>query len=571
MKKAKNFYSNIHIQPPGRHRFLWVDAVAFVYIFFKGAGAVLLMADGVFTRGEGVGRVALWMAALAALSAANARLRPDLSAARRAPGVILEIAGFAALLFVFHKFAGTAPVKNRDTFWIAKEWHMLPQNWLFMARISPLWAALEAAAVAALVYMLGERRMRITAFAAASSVALLCYLQILAFPAGQKPLVYLVVFMGPVALAAVAALFMLPRAFSRLALGGALGLLIFWSYSGLLPVTGPSKFDNLPGVSRIYPERGEEALFPIWFMREFAVDPAQNALYTTYGPACGVVRIDLTSRRAEIIEESGLIRFLQISPGDNFIYGTDWDFIDFVTITKKPFNISRRQNLFNGDVIAIWEHILDGQNHYIGATEYPGLAKYTRDSKGTLLKTGFLNFHKLGLMKFRSATSALAMHPKTRRLYIEYGPVDESRRFGIARINPDTMRIEKTVILPEGGLKFILAPEHNAIIAASFYSGNFYEIDADTMKIRSAFGGPLNSRAIVFDARRDVLYATGFLTGRLQGIRYSDKKILFDIPVGKRTNGLALTPEKDMLFVGSGEGIFEVRLAEFTASQVKRR
>lgn len=550
---------------------MWADAIAFVYIFFKGADSVLLMADGVFTRNEGVSRVALWLVAMAALALANARRRPDLSALRRAPGVILEIAGFAALLYVFHKFAGTAPIKNRDTFWIAKEWHMLPQNWLFMARISPLWAALEAGAVAALIYMLGERRMRITTFAAASSVALLCYLQILAFPAGQKPLVYLAVFMGPVALSAIAALFTLQRVFSRLALGGALGLLIFWSYSGLLPVAGPSEFDDMPGVSRIYPERGAEARFPVWFMREFVVDTAQDALYTTYGPACGVVRIDLASHRAEIIEESGLIRFLQISPGSNFIYGTDWDFIDFVTITKKPFNISRRQNLFNGEVIAIWEHILDGKNHYVGATEYPGLAKYTRDKSGTLTKTGFLNFHKLGLMKFRSATSALNMHPRTRRLYIEYGPVDESRRFGIARINPESMRVEKTVILPEGGLKFILVPEHNAIIAASFYSGNFYEIDADTMKIRSAFDGPLNSRAIVFDARRDILYATGFLTGRLQAIRYSDKKILFDVPVGKRTNGLALPPEKDTLFVGSGEGIFEVRLAEFTASQTKRR
>lgn len=544
--------------------FLLADAAAFCVIFFQGVEAALFISEGVYPWFSGLILCAFWTLALLGLCLANTRFYPDWPRWKRILAVGAETAGFILVLYGAWRFAATPPRKNFDTLWIANQWQMLPANFRLMARLSPGWAALEVLGAAALTYLFAVRRLRGLTLLILAGLGALVYRQILDFPYGDKVINYLVFFLGPVLVAAAAALARKPRVFARTLAGYALLLLVFWTYAGLIPTAPPSGFGARHGVTRLYPAPGRDPEFPVSFMRDIELDPVHNALYTTYGPACGVVKIDLATARAQVIEQLGLIRFLRTNPEENFIYGTNWDYTEMAVITKQPFKIVRSQDLFKGEVLVVWDHILDGRNHFVGTTEYAGLAKYVRDKPGgPLRKVAFLNFHKLGLMKFKSGAFGIARDPATRRLFIEAGMLDPSDRYMVLAIDPDTMKILHTQILPEGGLELTFVPAHNTLIAASFFSSNLYELDARTLAVRRTFKGPLNSRNVVYDPSRDLIYALGFLEGALYVIRYSDMKILMRVPVGRRANALALWPERDTLFVGGSEGLFRVSLASF--------
>lgn len=554
---------------PAYHLFLIADAAAFFIIFFKGVEAVLLISDGVYSASQGLCIAAIWTIALLGLAMLNARRFPEWSQRKALIIVVVEIAGFVLMLYGAWRFASTPPQKDRDTLWIANQWRMLPKNWWLMGKLSPGWAAIQSLMAAFLIYLLATLRMRWLTLLAMCGIIYLVYGQIMVFPYGDKMIVYLVVFLGPLIIAALAAAAFKPRLFSRTIAGCVLGLLIFWTYAGLIPSTPPSGFEALPGVDRIYPPPGTRPDFPLTFMRDIELDPIHNAIFTTYGSACGVVKFDLASGKTTVLEEKGLIRFLRTDPEENYIYGSNWDLQNMVVITKDPFAIVHSQDMFKGEVLALWDHVLDGKYHFVGTTEYAGIGKYVRDRPGgPLRRIAFLNFHKMGLMKFKSGAFGIARDPATRRIYIEAGMLDTTDRYIVLAINPDTMKIEKSRLLPEGGLELTFIPEHNALIAASFFSRRLFELDAKTLAIRRSFMGPLNSRNVVYDAKRDLIYALGFLEGRLYVLRYSDMQILLDIPVGKRPNALALWPEKNTLFVGSSEGLFRIDLNAFLSRAI---
>lgn len=556
--------------PPFYNVFLCADAAAFIVIFFKGVKAALLISDGVYSAPYGILQAVMWLIALSALSALNARLHTDWPARRKRAVVAVEALFFALAMIGAHAFAAMKPVKGIDTLWIANLWEMLPSNWWLMARISPLWALGEAVAAAVAIRVI-SLRSRWLASALTLGAVIFVFRQISDFPSGDKILTYYVMFGGPFVMALIAALAIKERAYSRMLAGGCMGLLIFWSYSGFIPKAPPSGFGELPGVTKIYPRPGKAPDFTLTFMRDFLLDIPDNAIYTTYGTACGVARIDLTTGKADVVDEKGLIRFIQTEPGENYIYGTNWDLTEMATITKHPFRLAGSQNLFGDGVVAVWEHVLDGKNQFVGTTEIAGLAKYTREKPGAPLeRKGFLNFHALGLMKFKSGTQGVCLHPKKRLLYIQIGMLDTSDRYAVVAVNPDTMKIVRKGIIPEGGLELTFVPEHNSLISAAFFSNRLFELDADTLEIRRSFTGPLNSRNVVYDAKRDALYALSFLEGRLYVIRYSDMETLFYVAVGNRPNSLALWPERDTLFIGSSEGVFQVDLKQYLAPVEER-
>ena len=568
MKRTDHKQKKEFTASPRYALFLMADAVAFCVIFFKGVEAALFISEGVYSPALGLLYAAFWTLALLGLALVNARFYPGWSDLRKRIMIIAEVVIYIFILIGAWKFAATPPRKNFDTLWIANQWQMLPDNFSLMGiRLSPGWFALEILAAAALIFLLGAKRMRWLTFLILAALALVVWRQIEQIPYGDKFINYLVVFVVPVILAALAAAVLKQRLFARTIAGCVLLLLVFWTYAGLIPRFPPSEFGERHGVTRIYPAYGKQPDFPINFMRDIELDKQLNAVFTTYGPACGAVRIDLDTGRARVIERFGLIRFLRMNQDDNYLYGTNWDYTEMVTFTRQPFKRLGSQDLFKGEVVVIWDHLVDGKYHFVGTTEYAGLARYVRNKPGGPMKrNAFLNFHKMGLMKFKSGAFGIARDPATRRIYIEAGMIDTSDRYLALAVNPNTMKIENKNILPEGGLEITYVPEHDALIAAAFFSNNLYELDGRTLAIRRTFKGPLNSRNIVYDPSRDLLYALGFLEGTLYVIRYRDMKTLLRVPVGNRANALALWPEKDVLLVGSSEGLFKVKLSALLSS-----
>ena len=75
--------------------------------------------------------------------------------------------------------------------------------------------------------------------------------------------------------------------------------------------------------------------------------------------------------------------------------------------------------------------------------------------------------------------------------------------------------------------------------------------------------GPLNVRAMAYDARRDLLLAIAFLPGELWALRYADGVPVARERVGNKSMSLALDPSGDRLYLGSEDGVFRVDLDTF--------
>lgn len=536
------------------------DAALFVVLAYKGVEYALLGIDGVVSRPLGA---AVFLGAIAVLMGHFYVTHGRLGAISRETWID-QLLGIAAILSGPALLVLSRVTKGYTNVWIPLEWHKIALNLLLMARIAPggLVATLAVTALLALALARRSRGMAALACAVLLGWAGLSGWFIVFELGSSKMKAYVIAFVVPLVIGAIAIPLGYLRWAMRATFATALSSQILWIYVGFLPWGSAAhpKVDD-PAITHVYPRPGAAPDFDLQYMREFVLSHDRRFLFTCYGPSSGLVRVDLATHEARVLEFPGLARYLWSNPARDEILSMDWDKGNFLVFEGDPLRIVRQVNVLEQGRIAPWSFAVTPERIFITFHELPILAEYERDTQAFVRQ---LSMRDLGLTRFRSGLLKVLHDPTTGHLYAELGMTDRHDRFLLLEVDPATLTVVDKQVLPEGGLDFITIPGKRTLVAASFFSDRFYEYSLAPLRPLRSFRGPLNSRNLLFDPKRELFYALAFLPGELWAFEYGDPtRIVKRIPIGKKAQSLMLDPVDDVLWAGSQEGIFRVDLASW--------
>ncbi|MBU0767411.1 hypothetical protein KKF55_06600 [Patescibacteria group bacterium] len=540
--------------------FIIIDAAIFLCLFFTATRAALLLDEGVYSAAAAGLHIGMSALALLLISIVYLRYIRRVSAGRLLWSLLIEQAVLLLILILLFSFAHMKPAKGVDNLWFGVQWNLFPVNFRLMSAVAPSFTVLEAAAFIFLVWLGVARGKKHFAAVPLLVLAIAIAWQTFDVPSPKKHIHYLLFFALPPILAAASLYLNRPRLFGRFLILSAAGLMVFWYYTGFLPLYG--KPSSLPGsVEILYPSENNRPDFPLMYMRNFIIDEEGENLYTTFGPTSGIIKLNIPTARAQVIHTRGLARSIALDEKRNQILVLDWDFAELLFYSIEPFEQRKSVDLFEpGSVIMPWAVAAYKNRIYLNICGFPGLAVYDRQ---TMKRLKWLPYRRHGMTRFNYGAEEMLLDTDNDRLFVHIGPVDVKNRFSILRISLSPARIEHHAKIPEGGMGLLLANEKNSLFIPAFYSRRLYELDADTLEVKRVLEGVLNSRNVVYDPARNVLFTTGFLSGVLAAIDYDTGKIIRKIRIGKRSNALLMDVKKDVLYVGCSWGILKVNPGAF--------
>lgn len=529
--------------------------VGFIYYFSLG---IFLIRDGAFSFYP-INLFDILRIILTCLILIFVFFNKDLSQSRNEKlletSVTLSLSVLVPYLITLH-----APKKGFSLLWIPLEWYKLPQNMKLCIMVTPEIVALfiffQFLSIAAFTF--GKQKLSI---GTVLSTFLLISVKLITMQAGiGRTLFYMLFFCSPFLFACFGILKNWPRFFSRSLAVATCGVLILAFYTGLLPLTNNAEISSAPGVHEIYPARNDKSIFPLTYMRNIFVNKDETQAFVSYGPTSGIVKIFPETGKAKALRGLGLVRYFYTRDASPFIFAIDWLHAEWLIIDKNKFRVADSRNILDRTLIVPMNFIVTDKNVFVVSTEYPALTKFRRAPWEKLAQ---ISFKKSGLTKFNSGAWIAAYDTQKKQIYVELGMVDLSNAFVVAQIDAETMRIKKTLRLPEGGLELLAIPEKRALLLGSFYSHNLYEIDMDTLTVRRVITGPLTCRNLVYDAKRNLLYGLSFSHGDFWAINYATGKLLKRITCGKKPSVMFLSKNNEHLYIGSAAGIFKINLDAF--------
>lgn len=535
---------------------LTADAVAYVVLVYKAIELALLGLDHVVATAPALLASAGCVIGLVGAFIVQRRDRWFVSRERLWDQVLGAVTPVAIVLALF-----LAPArKGFSGAWIPLEWHKVPANLDLMAAIAGVETVIGTMLLLFLASGFTRQRgpWRLAAYAMLIAWAEANTVVAAQMPATHKVSGYLVAFASPPLLALVFAILGYQRWATRAVIAGALGTLIFWHYAGWLPVhTLKTPVERRTGYTRLYPEIGEPADFPLGYMRELVLSPDGRYLFTCFGPSSGIVRIDLTTAQAQIIGVHGLSRYLWQDPARGEIWTLDWDSGDLLTFSADPFARTHLSNILEGPRIAPWSFVVTPERVFVTFHEHPILAEYDRRS-GQFLRQ--IDMKAQGFTRFNAGLLKIAHNDADGMLYVELGMTDTRDHFMLLKVDPRTLTVVEQADLPEGGLDFLLLPKKQRLLAASFFSDRLYEFQLEPLRLTRVLTGPLNSRNLAWDPKRDVLVGLAFLPGELWAIDYKTGIVLKRDIIGHKAQSLLMDPPNDRVLIGSDVGVHAVDL-----------
>ena len=538
------------------------DAVLFVVLIYKAVELSLLGLDHVLATTPALCAAAGCVVGAVVQFVAQHRYRWFTSRERLWDQILGALVPVAVVLALF-----LAPArKGFSGAWIPLEWHKIPPNLELMASIARDETVVGIGLFLVLIQGLihPNRIRRYVTFSLLIAWAEINTVLAAQMPATHKVVGYLVAFASPPLLALAFTAMGFQRWAARAVLAGACGSLIFWHYTGLLPIQlTKTPIEQRIGYERIYPSVGEPADFPLDYMREIVLSEDRQHLFTCFGPSSGIVRIDMNTAQAHVIGVHGLARYLWQDPARHEIWTLDWDSGDLLTFSGDPFVRTRISNILAGPRIAPWSFAVSPDRVYVTFHEHPILAEFDRET-GEFLRQ--IDMKEIGLTRFNAGLLKVARDESTGMLFVELGMTDTRDRFLLAKIDPVTMSVVDTAELPEGGLDFLLLSEKNRLITVSFFSNQLYEFQLAPLQLVRTLTGPLNSRNIVWEPKRNLLIALAFLPGELWAIDYRTGIPLKRERVGRKAQSLLMDVEQDRVLIGSGAGVHSVNLTKWLAA-----
>lgn len=538
---------------------LWLlaDACVYALALYKGVDYALLHVEGLLSAPGLWMRLGAVLFVLGALRWAWARR----GRARVWPGLVAEwlVAGGACLAL---SRLSLIQRKAQSFSWLPLEWHKLLDNHWLLARVTPLFA-LGMAALVVLGVWLFVRKKRGLLLAILAAAAALTYYQCTIMAKQGTLGVYLVMYVFPLLLVAFAAAARWPRMGARTLVLAAASLILLWHYIGWMPLLFDRSFEKAAGVERVYPRAGQAPEFPLAFFRDFQVEPSGRYLFTAYGPTSGIVRLDTHTGRTAILRTTAeLVRYIDLMPERNSFLALDWMNSDLLTLDMDTMKIRGRESMYFGSrqLFVPLFFIEDGDRLLATYTERPGVAEF---SMRPLKLMRWINLRERGLTGFRSGVWKAALDRETNALFVEAGMVNLRNEFLLLRVDLEKFAVSGKAALPEGGLELIAIPDKRRIIAASFFSDRLYEFDMDTLERTRVLRGPRSCRNLAYDPGRNLLIGTGFLDGELRVLDYASGRTVKRAIIGNKAASLFLSPDGEILYLGSSRGVFKVRMKQF--------
>lgn len=459
---------------------------------------------------------------------------------------------------------------NISFVWLPLEWYKLPKNILFVYHISPSFVFGMLLIFIFVLWLLTGKGKKFIMTALVFFLAVFSYKLSVNLSAGGRHNLYLIILEFPVLLMLIGCLQQNTRLFARTALLFACLSLIFLFYVGFLPVYFKT-IKDVPHLQLIYPKEGKKSAIALPFLRDLYVDTKRHYIFTAYGPTSGIVRINIKTSGINIIDTgTGLVRYIWTDDQTPYLYAVDWVNADILIISKQPFKIQKRINIYDENFLIPMSFTVNKDKIFVVSTEYPMITEFDRktvDANRRFIHTNRehkwkrrIFFRELGITRFRSGVWKSALYKKGNKIFAEVGMIDTSDKFAIVRIDINKFKIDKVLYLSEGGLELLPIESKGTMFVTSFFSENLYEIDMNTMKLLRVFKGPLNCRNIVYDERRNLLYALGFAKGEVIIINYETGKQIKKILVGKKPSSMFFLQNLDELYIGSSWGVMKINL-----------
>ncbi|MFH1538044.1 MAG: hypothetical protein ABIH66_03740 [bacterium] len=477
-----------------------------------------------------------------------------------ANGVFLfTIAGFCMPWF----FTAVTPEKGVSTLWMPLEWLKAPSNLLLMKNASPVFFYAFWSATAVVIFMFAGGRKRRWLPAALISAFIVFYTyRVSTLDVGAR-LVWYLLFAVPYIVIVLACLTGGFRFASRLLVASNAVVIVILFYVGVFPLPPSRASLEGQGFEFIYPPPGERSEIDLQFLRGLIVDSEGRYLYSSYGPTSGVFQIDLETRDLQIHRVFGVCRHLYLDEAAGRLYALDWLNTDLMKFRAPGLELEETVDIFDGTVVSAVEFSVTGGKLYLVSSDYPALSRY---DLRTLRKEAHMNFHAMGLTRFRGGAWTGVPGMGGRKIFVEMGAVDLLNTFLLLRIDITKFALDKKMKLPEGGLGLAEIPGRNKLLAASFFTGNIYQIDERKMRVDRVIGGPLTCRKMAFDMKSGLLFALGFTRGRLHVIDLNTGDTVRKLNVGGKGLGLHYRERDDELYLGTSAGIMKIKVSKLFES-----
>jgi len=355
-----------------------------------------------------------------------------------------------------------------------------------------------------------------------------------------------------------------PRLFARTVAAGTAFALIGMFYVGMLPVKFMlgSGVDEKPYLKKVYePSKETNDIAPMFF-REMKADPDGRYIYISYGPTSGIAKIDTRRGRVDtLIHVPGMMRFLW-DDGDprGELLGLDWLHADMHFFKKTPFEKVRTVDLLKTDPTpSPFDFEVDTRRGriYIVNYELSGITTYSYPGMEKIARSDFI---EQGVTRLKSGGQRIVYDPSADKIYALVGWVHWMQDYYILRIDPGTLKVEKSIRLPTAGLELSFCAAAHSLFSVDFYGRTLYEIEVPSMKLKRTVLGPVGSRNVVCDMTRGNIYATGYADGMMSVIDYRSGRTKTSFGVGPKPSSMALLEDRGELFIGSGAGILKVDL-----------
>ncbi len=548
---------------------LLADGVAFTTLGYVAIQTLLVGLDGGFEPGEFRARMLAVAALLVLLEAAWLVGRRSQPLRRRLMSSALTVGAAVSAWWIIPGLAfRMEPTKERSFRWLPLDWTRLPKLLEFLLRIDPVFVCGVAAVVVVLIASVTWPRTRRATSAAIVGVSV-AYVVALTINLAHVPN------LGPLPLMAgwlvVLPLVGATRGFARSIAGFAPLLLITLFFLGVYPGDrgASAALAGLDYVRRLYPANEGQAAYDRLFPRQLVHDPAQNALFLGFGPtsgwASGVLRLPLdASGPAEVLSVEGGMRSTELDPVTGMLLGVDAPRAEVNLFASHPFRLVQKVDLFGrgpvGDAISFW---IDGprERFYVIAYERAVITEWDRR---TWTLTRSLDLHEAGVTRLHGGGLKLGYDTRRDRIVALLGPVDARDHYALADIDPVTLTVKRSLILPMGSTDMTLDADLGVVLVPEGYGDVVHEVDAATWQVRRTLAGPrAGSRNIAFDPKRRVVYGLGWGTGVLEATDYTSGQVVARLLAGKKPGSLALSPGGERIWVGSALGILEIDADRF--------
>ncbi|MFA6449026.1 MAG: hypothetical protein WCX65_06160, partial [bacterium] len=464
-------------------------------------------------------------------------------------GLITVVAVSIIMRFLVGISLGETPANHVWTGWIPPELHQAPLVWksFFAAQKSTYIPFFLLFAAVMCLQVRGSRR-------ALLSFNSLLYATTLAFAIKYDPEMGLRIFIliAPLLTAIFFGLIRQPVPERRFALLGVIVCAASINYIGLIPLGSPAP--EFPGLTRLYPTEGKKPDVPLTRLRDFIYDKNTGRFYVSWGPTSGIFSVDTATGANKTIYSEDLSRFISLSPEDNTIYGASWinsDYLEFSALTQKPTRKISLQPYRLGQLFLAKRR---GDDVYVDAYQPPVFARF--DNK-TFRPKAIRDF-RAGYTKMSCGPAWFTFSPDGSLIYISVGMTDVPATFKILVLDSRSLKVMRSISLPELPLFFFYDEETGRLIVSSFYSDKIFEIDAATGRIKKIHHGVIHARMLLYDKTRKWFIEGSYYSGELAVIDRASSRRLISRRISRHIQFGHIDEQNELFYVVTTEGIYQV-------------